>query len=370
MIGSVILEGLAYEFRSRTDAEDALVKWTDSDGNVQAKLSGAGQLKLYNAPVVSEDVGTAGYTATYYLPLEGGTLSGALNMGGFKITNAGAATADTDMLTRVSADSRFLKQSDAATTYLTQAAATATYLTQAAAATNYAPATGSTVYATQASLNNYYTSTQALQTFAPISGSQAYAPASGSANYASTASLNNYAPKASPTFTGTVDVPVLKTDYIASPSLPLSGSHGIYFDAGVNPTGGIAMGPTIMYLVAPNQSGAAISCLKNTATPTFIGVNASAFNVSSARALKDILGELTGALERLAGLAPVFYALKTDEDKVRQIGLIAEDVEAVLPEAVSEVDGHKGLDYGRLSVLAIAAIKELLVRVEALEAKA
>jgi hypothetical protein len=42
----------------------------------------------------------------------------------------------------------------------------------------------------------------------------------------------------------------------------------------------------------------------------------------------------------------------------------------VIPEVVYQGDGSKGLDYSRLSVLALAAIKELLARVEALEAKA
>jgi len=404
MIGSVILEGLAYEFRSRTDAEDSLVKWTDSEGNVQAKLTGAGFLKVYNAPTVPEDVGSAGYTATYYLPLTGGTLSGALNMGGFKVTNVGSASADTDVLTRTAGDSRFLKQTDAATTYLTQASATATYLSQANATTMYAPKTGSTEYATQSQLSGYYTQTQALQTFAPISGSANYAPVSGSPNYASTASLASYATKASPSFTGTVssaglvDAPAMKVDYIASPSLPLSGSHGYLFDAGVNPSGGIAQSPTTIFLVAPNQTGAAVSCVKNASgavvyVPVYVAdpsidraavslsyFNTHAANTGSDKRLKTNIAELPSslALSKVRQLQGTTF--KFLRDGLPNMGLIADEVQSIVPEAVREAGGYdeflrdgdspiKTLQPMALIALLIESVKVLAERIEALEAK-
>ncbi|MFZ4770174.1 MAG: tail fiber domain-containing protein, partial [Ferruginibacter sp.] len=44
----------------------------------------------------------------------------------------------------------------------------------------------------------------------------------------------------------------------------------------------------------------------------------------------------------------------------RQIGLLAQNVEQVFPEAVSEnADGYKGVDYARLVPLLIESIKEL-----------
>jgi hypothetical protein len=46
--------------------------------------------------------------------------------------------------------------------------------------------------------------------------------------------------------------------------------------------------------------------------------------------------------------------------KDRQIGLIAQDVEKVLPEVVHEdSDGYKSLSYDKLTVVLIEAIKEL-----------
>ncbi|MBL0184043.1 MAG: hypothetical protein IPP96_17875 [Chitinophagaceae bacterium] len=43
----------------------------------------------------------------------------------------------------------------------------------------------------------------------------------------------------------------------------------------------------------------------------------------------------------------------------RQIGLLAQNVEKIIPGAVNEKDGFKGVDYARLVPLLIESIKEL-----------
>jgi hypothetical protein len=49
------------------------------------------------------------------------------------------------------------------------------------------------------------------------------------------------------------------------------------------------------------------------------------------------------------------------------VGVLAQDVEAVLPHLVSEDDaGFKGVAYERLGVYALAAVKELDALVDAL----
>jgi trimeric autotransporter adhesin len=61
----------------------------------------------------------------------------------------------------------------------------------------------------------------------------------------------------------------------------------------------------------------------------------------------------------------VEYEMKTDgfpknySQPGRQIGLLAQNVEKVIPEAVNEKDGYKGVDYARLVPLLIEVIKEL-----------
>jgi len=53
----------------------------------------------------------------------------------------------------------------------------------------------------------------------------------------------------------------------------------------------------------------------------------------------------------------------------RQMGLLAQNVETVVPEAVSEKDGYKGVDYAKLVPLLIESIKELKKEIEILKAK-
>jgi Tfp pilus assembly protein PilO len=53
----------------------------------------------------------------------------------------------------------------------------------------------------------------------------------------------------------------------------------------------------------------------------------------------------------------------------RAYGLIAQDVEAVLPElVVTNADGFKAVDYSKLSLLTIQAVKELKAENEELKA--
>ena len=71
----------------------------------------------------------------------------------------------------------------------------------------------------------------------------------------------------------------------------------------------------------------------------------------------------------------VEYEMRTDEfpknyfQPGRQIGLLAQNVEKIVPEAVNEKDGYKGVDYARLVPLLIEAIKELQKEVETLKNK-
>lgn len=90
---------------------------------------------------------------------------------------------------------------------------------------------------------------------------------------------------------------------------------------------------------------------------------------SSRRWKKDIepIHGATGTVERLQG---VTYRWKADDKP--DIGLIAEDVGAVIPEVVAyEANGVDALsvDYARLVALLIEAVKEQQKRIEALESR-
>jgi hypothetical protein len=80
----------------------------------------------------------------------------------------------------------------------------------------------------------------------------------------------------------------------------------------------------------------------------------------SDRKLKENLEKISGALAKVRSLTGYTYTRNDLDDKTkRHTGLIAQDVEAVLPEAVEEHGGIKGVAYGQMMGLVFEAIKEL-----------
>jgi len=76
------------------------------------------------------------------------------------------------------------------------------------------------------------------------------------------------------------------------------------------------------------------------------------------------------------GLDGVKYEWKNDEypamnfPEGSQIGLIAQDVEPLLPELVHESeDGYKSIDYARLTAVLVEAMKELKAENEDLRSR-
>lgn len=75
--------------------------------------------------------------------------------------------------------------------------------------------------------------------------------------------------------------------------------------------------------------------------------------------LKKNLLKIENALEKVEQINGYTYELKEDDSK-RHAGLIAQEVEIVLPEIVNAgADKIKGIEYGNISALLVEAIKEL-----------
>jgi len=109
-------------------------------------------------------------------------------------------------------------------------------------------------------------------------------------------------------------------------------------------------------------------CLKNFAGTGIAGT------CSSDRRLKKDITPFAPALDKVAALQPVTYFWRANEfpnrhfGNSRNYGLIAQDVEAVLPELVAtESDGYKAVDYSELPLLTIQAVKELKAENDALK---
>jgi len=98
---------------------------------------------------------------------------------------------------------------------------------------------------------------------------------------------------------------------------------------------------------------------------------ATATSVSSDRRWKKDIQPLQSALQKATELKGVSYQWNLEEYpnrglcKGKQIGLIAQDVEAVLPELVeTDSDGYKSVSYAKLTAVLVEAIKELKVENE------
>lgn len=104
-------------------------------------------------------------------------------------------------------------------------------------------------------------------------------------------------------------------------------------------------------------------------------VNGTFSNPSDIRLKKDIT-PMDNALEKIKNINSVYYYWKKDEfperlfsDK-KQIGFIAQDVEKVLPELVrTDNQGYKSVDYAKMTVLLLQAIKEQQKEIELLKQK-
>jgi hypothetical protein len=101
-----------------------------------------------------------------------------------------------------------------------------------------------------------------------------------------------------------------------------------------------------------------------------VTTTAATYNTSSDYRLKENAAPITGALNRVQLLNPVTYNWKSDGSEGE--GFIAHELQEVVPYAVNgEKDGEQmqGVDYGKLSTLLTAAVKELANKVELLEAQ-
>jgi hypothetical protein len=95
---------------------------------------------------------------------------------------------------------------------------------------------------------------------------------------------------------------------------------------------------------------------------------AASITESSSITLKENINPLINTLDKILQLNPVTYDRKNGLNK-NEVGLIAEEVNKVIPNIVSKDSEGKlqGINYTRLSVYLIDAIKTLAKEVEQLK---
>ena len=96
--------------------------------------------------------------------------------------------------------------------------------------------------------------------------------------------------------------------------------------------------------------------------------NAANFNTTSDATLKTNVETLTGSLDKVKALRGVSY--DWIESGGSEIGVIAQEVEAVIPDVVSTNDeGIKSVKYGNMVAVLIEAIKEQQAQIDELKAQ-
>ncbi|NNF33603.1 MAG: hypothetical protein HKN68_05820 [Saprospiraceae bacterium] len=87
----------------------------------------------------------------------------------------------------------------------------------------------------------------------------------------------------------------------------------------------------------------------------------------SDRRLKENISKIDPVLSKIDNLNPVTYRFKDQPKAQKSNGFIAQEVEELFPEIVSETDDFKALNYDAFGVIAIQAIKEQQVMIEEIQ---
>ena len=134
------------------------------------------------------------------------------------------------------------------------------------------------------------------------------------------------------------------------------------------------------FFISGSDGGSAITAVRvdmSDAGAIICNGNITAFGNTSDIKLKENIEVISDALDKVKQLKGITFNYK--KDGKRSTGLIAQDLEKVLPEAIYETidadingdpeDKHLAIRYGNTVGLLVEAIKELEARVKELEGK-
>ena len=123
-------------------------------------------------------------------------------------------------------------------------------------------------------------------------------------------------------------------------------------------------------VITGNDGGSAITAL----TIDMSAAGAATFNndvtAFSDRRLKTDIEPITNALPKVMQMQGVYYKRNDVEDAREQVGVIAQDMEEIVPEVVLTADDDmqtKSVDYGKLCAVLIESIKELKAEIDELK---
>ncbi len=82
---------------------------------------------------------------------------------------------------------------------------------------------------------------------------------------------------------------------------------------------------------------------------------------------KTHIRDLKYGLSEVLKLQPREYDMKSDG--THQVGFVAQEIEKVIPEVVSGIEGQKGLSYGNLVAVLVRAVQEQQTQIDSLKAE-
>jgi hypothetical protein len=115
------------------------------------------------------------------------------------------------------------------------------------------------------------------------------------------------------------------------------------------------------YYIGQNSASRELRIYSGSSTTVGVRLTAgnNAWQTYSDERMKDIIEPIENAAQKVSTLRTVIGKYKTDEADTRRVFMIAQDVQAVLPEAVTtDAEGMLGMAYDHIVPLLVAAIKE------------
>jgi hypothetical protein len=131
---------------------------------------------------------------------------------------------------------------------------------------------------------------------------------------------------------------------------------------------------SVYFTSAQYRSNVASSQLQfiNNSAGVSLAVNGTSWGSLSDERDKEIIEPITNAVDKVSSLRSIIGRYKSDDAEKRRAFLIAQDVKAVLPEAVTELEDEKQtlvLQYTETIPLLVAAIQELKAELDATKAE-
>jgi len=163
-----------------------------------------------------------------------------------------------------------------------------------------------------------------------------------------------------------IDKDIATIEFMANNSLDTDTTYAYIRGAMTDATSGTEDGKIEFYTTSGGSSIKCVSMIDNDLyVEDDIFADGSIFSYSDAR-LKENIETVENGLDLVSQLRGVWYNRIGKED--REVGVIAQEVEEVLPEVVNtDNDGTKSVDYGKMVGVLIEAIKELKQEIEELK---